>query len=121
MSDLYNGAWESLIKTICDEMRTQVEGEVIKAVQRVGIDVDKDELIKALNYDRKQYEKGLLEGYAKAKSEIIRCKNCRHSIDYYHDGDCYCSNPKWELTYFGGSWEFYCADAERREDERNDI
>ena len=52
-----------------------------------------------------------------AESEIIRCKDCRHGVDYYHEGDCYCSNPKWGLMYFGGSWEFYCADAERRTDE----
>lgn len=51
-----------------------------------------------------------------AQSEIIRCKDCRHGVDYYHEGDCYCSNPKWGLKYFGGSWEFYCADAERRTD-----
>ena len=52
-----------------------------------------------------------------AQPEIVRCKDCRHSVDYYHEGDCYCSNPKWGLKYFGGSWEFYCADAERRSDE----
>lgn len=48
---------------------------------------------------------------------VVRCKDCRHAVDYYHEGDCYCSNPKWGLNYFGGSWEFYCADAERRDDE----
>lgn len=48
---------------------------------------------------------------------IVRCKDCRHGVDYYHEGDCYCSNPKWGLTYFGGSWKFYCGDAERRPDE----
>ena len=52
--------------------------------------------------------------------EIVRCKDCRHGVDYYHDGDCYCSNPKWGLKYFGGSWEFYCADAERRTDVKAD-
>lgn len=54
-----------------------------------------------------------------AQPEIVRCKDCRHGVDYYHEGDCYCSNPKWGLMYFGGSWEFYCADAERRQDERH--
>lgn len=54
-----------------------------------------------------------------AQPEIIRCKDCRHGVDYYHDGDCYCSNPKWGLEYFDGSWEFYCADAERRTDGSN--
>ena len=48
---------------------------------------------------------------------VVRCKDCRHAVDYYHEGDCYCSNPKWGLNYFGGSWEFYCADAERRNND----
>ncbi len=52
-----------------------------------------------------------------AQPEIIRCKDCRHGVDYYHEGNCYCSNPKYGLMYFGGSWEFYCADAERRNAE----
>lgn len=56
-----------------------------------------------------------LEQMPPAQPEIIRCKDCRHGVDYYHEGDCYCSNPKWGLKYFGGSWEFYCADAERSE------
>ena len=54
-----------------------------------------------------------------AQPEIVRCKDCRYGVDYYHEGDCYCSNPKWGLEYFGGSWEFYCADAERRTDEQS--
>lgn len=54
------------------------------------------------------------EDLPSAEPEIIRCKDCGHGVDYYHEGDCYCSNPKLGLMYFGGSWEFYCADAERR-------
>ena len=54
-----------------------------------------------------------LEKLPSAQPEIIRCKDCRHGVDYYHEGDCYCLNPKYGLMYFGGSWEFYCADAER--------
>ena len=49
--------------------------------------------------------------------KIVRCKDCRYGVDYYHEGDCYCSNPKWGLKYFGGSWNFYCADAERRTED----
>lgn len=64
-------------------------------------------------------DSALLKKYASVQPEIVRCKDCRHGVDYYHDGDCYCSNPKWGLEYFGGSWEFYCADAERRTDGSN--
>ena len=50
-----------------------------------------------------------LEKLPSAEPEIIRCKDCRHGVDYYHEGDCYCSNPKWGLMYFGGSWEIFIA------------
>ena len=46
-----------------------------------------------------------------AGPKIIRCRECKYGVDYYNEGDCYCSNPKWGLKYFGGSWDFYCADA----------
>lgn len=38
----------------------------VNAVQRVGVNVDKDELIKALQYDRGQYDKGYADGYKEA-------------------------------------------------------
>ena len=57
--------YESPIDIIYSEMQTKLEGKVFKAVQNVGINVNKDELIKALSYDRHQYEKG----YADAKAE----------------------------------------------------
>ena len=75
--------------------------------------------------ERAKYEWGLgliesniadIKELPSAQQEIIRCKDCKHGVDYYHEGDCYCSNPKYGLQYFGGSWEFYCADAERRTD-----
>ena len=50
--------WESPIKMMQSEWETQLEGEVLKATRKVGVVVDKDELLKALEYDRKQYEKG---------------------------------------------------------------
>ena len=52
------------------EMNVRVENEIIKAVRNIGIDVDKEELIKALAYDRKQYEKGYEDGYENGKAEM---------------------------------------------------
>lgn len=40
------------------------ERQIFQAVQSVVVDVDKDELIKALAYDRDQYEKGFADGIA---------------------------------------------------------
>jgi hypothetical protein len=53
-------------------MRTQFEDNVFKAIQDYGIVVDKEELIKALQYDRGQYEKGFADGMlAPKQSEWI--------------------------------------------------
>lgn len=50
--------YESPIRMIVGEMETKMEADTMSVIQRYGIDVDKEELIKALNYDRGQYEKG---------------------------------------------------------------
>lgn len=67
-------SYESPIKIITQEMKTIFEEDVVTAIQRYGIDVDKQELERALFYDRMQYERG----YADAKAEIVRCKDCKH-------------------------------------------
>ena len=57
--------YESPVEIIYGGMRTQHENDIYKAVQDVGISVDRDELIRAMRYDRGQYEKGYGEGYVK--------------------------------------------------------
>ena len=67
--------YKSPIKLLCDDMmhsieikvREHNEMQIMAAVNQV-VSVDKEELIKALNYDRHQYEKG----YADAKAEFQR-------------------------------------------------
>ena len=47
---------------------------------------------------------------------VIRCRECKHSVDYYNDGECYCRNPKYsDLIYISGGWNHYCGYSERRE------
>lgn len=55
----------SPIQTIASQIEMSFDEQVYKAVQRVGIEVDKNELIKALRYDRQQYAKGFRAGYEK--------------------------------------------------------
>lgn len=62
-------AYESPIKTIYDDIKTSYENSVVKAVQAYGIKVDKAELLKALKYDRAQYDKGFMDGYAKGTAD----------------------------------------------------
>ena len=63
--------YKSPIEKIYDELQTQMvqedENMVMKAVRKVGVNVDKYELIKALQYDRNQYTKGYEDG----KNEIL--------------------------------------------------
>lgn len=64
--------YQSPVDLIISEMNMRMDGEIFKAVQNVGVNVDRDELLKALQYDRGQYQKG----YNDRDSEIIRCKDC---------------------------------------------
>lgn len=57
--------YESPIKTFEKQCQLNFEDNVIKAVQETAIHVNKQELIKALNYDRGQYEEGYINGYTK--------------------------------------------------------
>jgi len=61
----------SPIEKIYGELQTQMVQEdermVLETVRKVGINVDKDALIKALQYDRNQYTKGYEDG----KNEVL--------------------------------------------------
>lgn len=56
-------SYKSPINIIQEKITTDFDNEVLKSVINVGIKVNKDELIKALEYDRNQY----LLGYEEAK------------------------------------------------------
>ena len=55
--------YESPIKIITGQIKTNYEDGIFRAVQNVGINVDREELLKALEYDRGQYDKGWEEGF----------------------------------------------------------
>ena len=57
-----------LLSARMSEYKVDTEKMVIEAVFKTGVNVDKDELIRALQYDRDQYAKG----YADAKTEVAR-------------------------------------------------
>ena len=56
------------------------------------------------------------EGYAIhaiKTGELIRCKDCKYSVDKYGEGDCYCYYNR-SLNYIGDNWNHYCGWAERK-------
>ena len=60
---------EEIARNIIDKQEEYILTQV-----QMCVDVDKDELLKALQYDRRQYEKG----YMDRDAEIVRCKDCVH-------------------------------------------
>ena len=50
------------VDTISKQIDEQIEEATLSAVTKIGVNVNKEELIKALNYDRRQYEKGYADG-----------------------------------------------------------
>lgn len=46
---------------------------------------------------------------------VIRCKDCKYSVDEYGDGDCYCGTKR-EMIRYIGDWNHYCSWAERKEE-----
>lgn len=64
--------YQPIIEVFMDEMKMQHECEILKAVQKVGVVVDKEELIKALAYDRGQYEKGYQDGLDKKHERLAK-------------------------------------------------
>ena len=72
--------YKSPIDIIHGEFELKLEDKICKAVRNVGIVVDKDELLRALKYDRDQYDKGYKD--ALATVEVVRCEEC------YLSGKC---------------------------------
>ena len=62
---IYDAA-DKIIKQRQDEVENKIVCEI---TERYAIDVDKDELIKALNYDRNQYHKGYFDGKSAGYNE----------------------------------------------------
>ena len=73
MEDIDITGYESpitLLTQISKELNESIDKQIYTAIQHVGIDINKEELIKAINYDRDQYEIGYKNGYMKAKEDL---------------------------------------------------
>ena len=67
--------YESPVGLLVSNMERQIRDEqercILEAVQRVGVTVDKEELIKALQYDRRQYESGYRAALLKFRDRLL--------------------------------------------------
>jgi len=60
-------SYKSPIEVFLQEAKLNYENSIYNAIQEYGIKVDKEELIKALSYDRAQY----IAGYNDAIKELM--------------------------------------------------
>jgi len=51
-----------IIENMTNNLIQEKENYIVKEIWHMGVNVDKDELIRALSYDREQYEKGYADG-----------------------------------------------------------
>ena len=104
--------YESPIKVIQGELETQLEGEILKAVHRVGVTVDRDELIRALRDDREQYQKGFDDAREDAVV-VTRCKDCKHLVNATVNGNGFliCDISDMETAP-----DDFCSHGDRREE-----
>lgn len=68
---MYESPITEMISDISTQLIQEKENQLMMQMQQIiGYDIDKGELIKALNYDRDQYNKGYVDGI-KAKQELL--------------------------------------------------
>lgn len=68
---MYKSPIELMTNKMQNIMVEQQEGHIIQVIQQCGVNVDKDELIKALLYDRNQYDEGYQDA-VKTFAAILR-------------------------------------------------
>ena len=96
---MYESPINLIVTDIYNQMQKQQEEEVYKAVLHYVPDVDKAELIRALRYDREQYDKGYADGKRDAMDELVRCKDCTYMEDaYVCNGFLICPASNMEIT-----------------------
>lgn len=67
-------------ENIVKQMQEKQDEYVYRCVLKTGVDVDKEELVKALVYDRGQYEKGYYDGINEFAERV---KELTISKDFY--------------------------------------
>ena len=60
---MYESPINAIVNEICSDIQKKEDKYIMECVRDVGINVNKHELVKALAYDRHQYDKGYKDGY----------------------------------------------------------
>lgn len=104
----YESPIEMFTDTVGHYWSEQNDELVMKAVKKVGVEVNKDELVKALAYDRDQYEKGFHDGMMANKwiptSERLPDDGQRVNFCFVFDGCTIIEIGFWNADRMFFSW-----------------
>lgn len=85
---MYESPITNYISEIIDKQMVERENVILATVsEKIGIDVNREELIKALNYDRQQYEKGYADAKAEYEPKWTKVKDGLPKPQKYGDAD----------------------------------
>lgn len=98
---MYECPITEMVKKVTDSIIEQRENAIVAQIsEAIGLEVDKQELIKALQYDRQQYEKG----YADAKAEFSLDERVKEFIYF---PDCFKTDKMKQIEAVLGFRLFY--------------
>lgn len=78
-----------------NDFQYDIGDSVVRYIAKMGIQVNQEELIRALKYDRGQYKAGYEAGFADGFVETLHIVRCWQCI-FYDPANCsnWCSHPK---------------------------
>lgn len=100
---MYESPIEFFTKTVAPKIAAEIDEKALEAVFQCGFNVDRDELEKALRYDRDQWRKGFDDGVEYAQPKWISVKE---QPEPTKDGEYWC------YGYWLGSGRKQCETAE---------
>ena len=69
---------------VLDDFRHDKDEVIYKAIVRLGVVVNKEELIKALQYDRQQYQKGYEDAVKEFSERVKKLFDTDYHLDRYY-------------------------------------
>ena len=90
---MYRSPIEIYTENTLKESVKQRDGYIFQEVQRIGVDVDKEELLRALKYDRDQYEAGYADG---KRDAVVHGRWVWNEEGWWQCSECGCSPADWE-------------------------
>lgn len=125
---LYDSPIRLAIADLSGKILESADNKIMLEIsKKVDVDVDQEELLKALKYDRDQFNKGFRAGWDALGTEIVRCRNCKHrpkGTGANHDLEfpddlCPCSCEDYWYSWKPDD-DWFCANGERESDYDDD-